>query len=190
MDAAIDLLAPDEGDRVADIGFGGGYALGKLLGRVGPTGQVIGVDPSCAAAARARRRYRRALHDQRLNLSVATMAETHTRAAPHGLSGAISVNTIYYIENLDAALASARNALHAATGSLVLGLGDPGYMARMPFAKFLILRPLTDIFEVLHRNGFGIQTHVRTSDDPRAFHLLRCSPDVWATTSNYDTPQH
>lgn len=44
------------GDRVLDIGCGGGYLTGLLAAAVGPAGRVTGVDPSGPAVSYARRR--------------------------------------------------------------------------------------------------------------------------------------
>ncbi len=44
------------GDRVLDVGCGGGYLARLLAAAVGPGGQVTGVDPSAAAVRYARRR--------------------------------------------------------------------------------------------------------------------------------------
>ena len=51
--AAVDALAPAQGQVVADIGFGGGLGLAMLLDRVGSTGGVHGVDISRVMLDRA-----------------------------------------------------------------------------------------------------------------------------------------
>ena len=52
--AAIDALAPAEGQTVLDIGCGAGQTILQLMDRVGPAGRVIGVDlaPRVLAVAR------------------------------------------------------------------------------------------------------------------------------------------
>jgi SAM-dependent methyltransferase len=42
----VDLLALQPGDIVLDVGCGTGLCFEQLLARIGPTGQVIGVDPA------------------------------------------------------------------------------------------------------------------------------------------------
>src|SRR5262249_51755834 len=51
-----DLSGARPGDRVLDIGCGGGYLAGLLAATVGPAGRVTGVDPSGPAVSYARRR--------------------------------------------------------------------------------------------------------------------------------------
>jgi ubiquinone/menaquinone biosynthesis C-methylase UbiE len=91
--AAVDALAPAPGQVVADIGFGGGLAL--LLDRVGPNGQVHGVDISLAMLDRVRRRQRHAIADRRLVLHEASMTDLPLAAA--SIDAAMTVNTIYFV---------------------------------------------------------------------------------------------
>ena len=44
--AAIEAAAPEKGERVLDVGCGAGTSSLALAARVGPTGQVLGVDIS------------------------------------------------------------------------------------------------------------------------------------------------
>jgi ubiquinone/menaquinone biosynthesis C-methylase UbiE len=53
---AVDLLAPDPGDVVVDVGCGTGATLPHLRERVGPSGTVVGVDFAPGVLARARER--------------------------------------------------------------------------------------------------------------------------------------
>ena len=105
--------------------------------------------------------------------------------AARELTGAISVNTIYYIPGFAESLLRLRRAL-TPRGTLVLGLGDPAYMAGLPFADHLLLRPLDEVIETLAAAGFAITAHTRTSDDPRAFHLLRCTASAAHDETNTD----
>jgi ubiquinone/menaquinone biosynthesis C-methylase UbiE len=73
---AIAQLAPATGATVLDIGCGTGLSFGPLLERVGPTGRVVGVDPSPEMLAQARKRI--ALHGWS---NVAVLEET-AEAAP------------------------------------------------------------------------------------------------------------
>ncbi|MBR1208109.1 MULTISPECIES: class I SAM-dependent methyltransferase [unclassified Bradyrhizobium] len=54
--AAVDRLAPQPGETVADIACGTGFCLPALVQAVGPAGTVIGVEPSRAMLAHARSR--------------------------------------------------------------------------------------------------------------------------------------
>jgi SAM-dependent methyltransferase len=54
--AAMDALAPKRGDTVLDVGCGAGETILQLADRVGPSGQIIGVDlgPRVLSVARER----------------------------------------------------------------------------------------------------------------------------------------
>lgn len=54
--AVIDALAPERGERIVDIGCGPGTTAVLLASRVGPEGEVTGVDISPAMVAAATRR--------------------------------------------------------------------------------------------------------------------------------------
>jgi len=54
--AAMNALAPEPGDTVLDVGCGTGQTILQLAERVGPSGQVIGVDIAPRVLAVARRR--------------------------------------------------------------------------------------------------------------------------------------
>lgn len=60
----LSLLGIAEGDRVLELGFGPGVAVGLAAVAAGPKGQVVGVDHSSVMLAQAERR-NRALIDQR-----------------------------------------------------------------------------------------------------------------------------
>jgi SAM-dependent methyltransferase len=54
--SATALLAPRAGDRLVDVGCGTGDQVRMLAAAVGPTGSVVGIDPSEAMLTEARRR--------------------------------------------------------------------------------------------------------------------------------------
>ena len=51
----VALAGARPGDRVLDVGCGGGYLARKLADAVGPAGRVVGLDPSKTAIAYAQR---------------------------------------------------------------------------------------------------------------------------------------
>ena len=62
---ALDAAAPKSGERAIDIGCGCGATVLALAQRLGPTGQVLGLDVSEPMTARARERIAGAGSDER-----------------------------------------------------------------------------------------------------------------------------
>jgi arsenite methyltransferase len=167
---AVAALAPAPGATVADVGFGGGLGLDLLLDAVGPSGHVIGIDQSRTVIDRATRARGHEVGDGRLTLHLASMLELPLSEG--ALDGAITVNTIYFLEDLDRALAELAR-VTAPSGRLVIGLGDPEAMAREPVTRHgFHLRPVAEVVESAASNGFTLEEHRRTAAGDDAMHLL------------------
>jgi arsenite methyltransferase len=58
------------------------------------------------------------------------------------------------------------------SGTLVVGIGDPGAMAKMPFTAYgFTLRPVTDVIAALERSGFTVERR-ELPNPPIPHHLL------------------
>ncbi|WP_306355813.1 MULTISPECIES: class I SAM-dependent methyltransferase [unclassified Nocardia] len=170
MDGSVDAVSAAPGQRVADIGFGGGHGLRRLLGQVGPTGIVHGVDLSADAIAQAQKTFRNKIRDGRL-----TLHHTSMDALPFddkSLAGVVTVNTVYYIEDepLAASLAEVARVLEPG-GRLVIGAADPAYQAGLPFRDGMISRTPEQIQGFMEAAGFSVTDHRRVGDSDRAFHV-------------------
>lgn len=170
--AAVDAAEPSDGGTVADIGFGGGAGLALLLDRVGSTGVVHGIEISATMLAGARRRFAKQVKDTSLQLHEATMQQL---PLPDGsVDAAVSTNTIYFVDDLDAALSELARVLRPG-GRLALGVGDPAAMAKMPFTKHgFTVRPISEVVESLDRAGFTAVEDRRVGNGSDAFHVLAC----------------
>ena len=167
--AAVDALALTGGETVADIGFGGGLGLDLLLDATGPRGRVHGVEPSTDMLDRARRSRRDVVESGRLELHEATMADLPFADA--ALAGWISVNTVYFMADLDRAFREAARVL-APGGTGVVGIADPAWMGRQPFTRHgFTLRPVADVAAALAATGLDVE-HRTLGDREPVFHLL------------------
>jgi arsenite methyltransferase len=157
---------------VAEIGFGGGAGLALLLDQVGPAGVVHGIEISPTMLAAARRRFDNHVKKGSLHLHEAAM---RLLPLPDGsVDAAMSTNTIYFVEDLGAAMSELARVLRPG-GRLALGVGDPAAMAKMPFTKHgFVLRPVSEIIESLRLAGFTLVEDRRVGDGPDAFHVLAC----------------
>ena len=169
VSAAAQALQPGETAVVADIGFGGGVGLKFLLDGVGPSGSAHGVEMSETMLSQAAGRYRRDIATGRLFLHAGSMAQLPF--ADHALDGAITVNTIYFVAELEEAFRELARVMND-RGRLVIGLADPDVMAKLPFTgQGFRLRPVADVIDALRSTGLTVE-HRQISTDADAPHLL------------------
>jgi arsenite methyltransferase len=168
--AAVAALEVAPGEVAADVGFGGGLGLALLLERAGETGQVHGVDVSDLALSRAARRHRAAVTSGRLFLHPASMTALPLSAG--SVDAIMTVNTIYFVQDLNRAFAEFARVLSGA-GRIVVGIGDPVAMARVPFVQYgFTVRPVSDVLQAMESAGRTVTAHDRVRDGDDAFHLL------------------
>ena len=126
--------------------------------------------------ADARRRFRRELGAGLLQLHQATMARVPL--LDESVDAVVSTNTIYFVADLDDALAEIARVLRPG-GRLALGVGDPQAMADMPFTRHgFILRPVSEVCDHLSGAGFSAIEDHRVGDGDQAPHVIvgRCPP--------------
>ncbi|UGT52657.1 methyltransferase domain-containing protein [Nocardia asteroides] len=167
--AAVEAAAPGPGTTVADIGFGGGVGLTLLLDRIAPGGVVHGVEPSPDMRSRARSVFAHDLASGRLVLDDGSLTALPFEDA--ALDAAITVNTIYFLDDLPAACAELARVLKPG-GAVVVGIGDPAAMAKMPFTPYgFTLRPVDDVVAALTAAGLTV-TQRSLPNPPIPHHLL------------------
>lgn len=168
--AAVDATAAEAGETVADIGFGGGLGLEMLLQRVDSQGTVYGVEIAEDMLTRARARFAEQIAAGSLRLVSGSLL-----ALPlddKSLDAAITVNTVYFVDDLDPACRELARVLRPG-GRAVLGVGDPDAMARLPFTAYgFTLRPIADVIAALKSAGFAKVEHRSRADLPVPHHLL------------------
>jgi ubiquinone/menaquinone biosynthesis C-methylase UbiE len=170
--AAVEALDLTGTEEVADIGFGGGLGLELLLDATRAGGRVHGVEPSRDMLTRARKSHHADVVAGRLTLHEAGMDALPL--ANGTLDGWISLNTLYFVEDLPPALAELRRVL-APAGTGVLGIAEPEWMAQQAFTKHnFTLRPVTDLVAAL--TAAGLLVEQRTMQGSPPFHLLVCRP--------------
>jgi arsenite methyltransferase len=130
---ALELLDLSPGDRVLEVGFGGGGALAKILAR----GHfVAAIDPSEASVCAARRRFGEQLRRGRLRICPACAEKLPFEA--DSFDRALSVNTIYFWADAGRGLREIHRVLKSG-GRLVLGTETrrvPRWAARQGFTYY------------------------------------------------------
>lgn len=148
------------GGVAADIGFGGGAGLRLLVDAVGTGGTVYGVEISGDMLDRARREFRRDLDSDRLRLVEGSLTALPLDDA--ALDAAITVNTLYFLDDLDTVCAELARVLRPG-GRVAIGVGDPDAMRALPMTPYgFRLRPVTDIAAALQRAGLTVDVQSRT----------------------------
>ncbi len=171
---AIEALSLPADAVVADIGFGGAVGLGLLTEEVGAGGQVHGVELSQTMLSSAARRFRREIEAGRLHLHAASM--TQLPLDDDSLDGALTVNTIYFVAELDRALSELARVVKR-SGRVVIGIGDPDAMEKMPFgAHGFTIRPVAEVVDALASAGLTVQDDRRVGAGDDAAHLLIAAP--------------
>ena len=173
VSAAVQALQPDAAAVVADVGFGGGVGLKFLLDSVGQSGRVHGVEVSDTMLSQAARRYRRDIAAGRLALHTGSLMQLPF--ADGALNGVLTVNTIYFIAELEPAFTELARVVGRA-GRIVVGVADPDAMARMPFTGHgFHLRSIPEVIDTLRGARLGVE-HRRISQADDAPHLLIATP--------------
>jgi arsenite methyltransferase len=153
--AAVEATGLRPGQVAADVGFGGGLGLQLLLDRVAPGGRVHGVELSDTMLAAARRRHRGEVADERLSLAKGTLQELPLEDGR--VDGLITVNTLYFVEDLTPAFREIARVLSAG-GRAVIGVADPDWMAKEPVTTHgFRLRPVAELVDGLRAAGLDVR---------------------------------
>ena len=167
--AAVDSAEIARGAVAADIGFGGGIGLQLLLDRVGDDGVVHGIEIADDMLRRARSRFGRNLGSDRLRLSSGSLTELPL--ADNSVDALITLNTVYFISELEAACAELARVLRPG-GRAMIGIGDPDVMARLPFTPHgFTIRPVGEIAATLQNSGLQVEQR-RIDEKPMPRYLF------------------
>ncbi len=147
----IDMLAVRSGERILEIGFGGGVGLSLLAARH-PQARAAAVEISTSMLATARRRFRRALSDGALELHEASVE--HLPWPDQSFDGAYTINCIYFWPEPVVGLREIYRVLRP-SGRLILGVRAQSMLRRGGFADKGFHTPsYDDIATWLGRAGF------------------------------------
>jgi arsenite methyltransferase len=157
LDAAVYWLQPQKGERIIDVGFGGGYALDRVQKRVVPA-RPVGVEISLAMIAAGRERWKDAVELHQADV-IAMPFTTHSADA------VMSVNTIYFWPEPRAALSEIRRVLKPG-GRLVLGVRQKRIMRLSPLTWFgFRLYSVRQLEKLLHDAGFSTEVYEKVKGE-------------------------
>jgi arsenite methyltransferase len=127
IEAAVRALSATSGERIADVGFGGGYELELLAPLVEPA-RMCGVEISEAMIDAAKRHWGEAVEIYRADALSMPFGDSE-------FDGIVSVNTIYFWNDPAAVLREFRRVLKP-TGRLVLGIRKKEFIRWSPVSWF------------------------------------------------------
>ena len=126
IDRAITALELAPHHTVLDVGFGGGQSFPTLL-RVCSQGKVAGVDPAEPMVRRARRIWSREIEAMRLQIEHGSVSSLPWDQ--HRFDRVVTVNTVYFWEDLEAGLHEVRRVL-VPGGAFVISVLPPQTLQR------------------------------------------------------------
>jgi ubiquinone/menaquinone biosynthesis C-methylase UbiE len=139
------------------------------LDRVGDDGVVHGIEIADDMLRRARSRPGRDVGSGRLRLSSGSLTELPID--DNSVDALITVNTVYFVSELDAACAELARVLRPG-GRAVIGIGDRDVMARLPFTPHgFTIRPIGEIAAALENSGLQVEQR-RLDDKPMPRYLF------------------
>jgi len=119
---------------------------------------------------RARSRFAAQVEAGRLRLTDGSL--TAVPLDDDSVDAAITVNTVYFVPELDAACTELARVLRPG-GRVVVGIGDPEAMARLQFTSYgFTLRPVSDVSAALRKAGLDVVEQRRLDDVAIPHHLL------------------
>jgi len=165
---AVDRLEAAAGDRVLDIGFGGGVTFQLLFKRgIG----VAGVDRSPDVISAAEADFSEAIGAGKLELSLGS-----ADSIPFGddtFEGIVTVNTVYFWPDLDAGMREIHRALKPG-GRVVVSIRDGSVMTRVDPSIFTI-RPPAELVAAMEGAGLVDVRSDATADAAR-HHVVARKP--------------
>jgi ubiquinone/menaquinone biosynthesis C-methylase UbiE len=165
-EVALNSLALRPGDRVLEVGFGGGHLLSRMADVI-TDGFLAGVDVSPAMVAFCEKRYRSLVREGKLELRCA-----RAEALPYPsayFSKACSVNSIFYWQNASQAISELWRVL-AEGGMLVLCFTCKGSLEKRGFANSgITLYAADEVQQMMETSGFHPIRMMRASDKHREF---------------------
>jgi len=153
VDRTIELLDPQPKDVVLDIGFGGGYSLVTMAGKV-PRGKVVGVDYSREMVDGAVRMIRAKSLDSRVRVQWGDVADLPFRAG--SFHKVLTVNSLYYWPDLEAGLREIARVLKR-HGRLAAGFRSPASLRPLTrdWEGFALYEP-EEFAGILRETGFDV----------------------------------
>lgn len=171
--ALLDMLAPQPGERVLDVGSGTGHLTAQIAER---GAEVVGLDASLSMVAQARQNF------PKLKFQLADARDFHVEAP---FDAVFSNAALHWVREPEAAIECMARALKPG-GRLVLEMGGQGNIAHIMAATESVLREagykaqhlwyfpsIGEYTSLLEKHGFVVQMAQNFARDSRLEHPER-----------------
>jgi ubiquinone/menaquinone biosynthesis C-methylase UbiE len=150
-ETVLQLLPDPPPGKIMEVGFGGGYLISRMFGKY-PEVQIVGVDHSRYLVRRLQKHLKKQQKSGRLVLKCAPAEDL---PFPDGsFQGICSVNSIFYWDDIPAAVSELRRVLEAG-GWLCLCFTLPESIEDKSFACEIHPVKPDEIRDLLVENGFN-----------------------------------
>ena len=148
---ALRLLDVRPGEKVLEVGFGGGALLAAILSK--RPEQAIGLDISDEMVARGRRRFRREIAKGHASILLGSVEQLPL--ADGAADKACSLNTIYFWKDPEAAMRELARVIRPG-GALVIGIEAPETLRAWPGHRYgFTIREPEEVIALAAEAGFG-----------------------------------
>ena len=165
---AVDRLGASAGDRVLDVGFGGGVIFELLLDR---GVEAAGIDRSAHAVDAVEGSNRAAIEAGRLQVRRGEVESIPFE--DESFDGVVTVNTVYFWPDLGAGLAEVLRVLKPG-GRIVVAVRDGSVMKRVSRDIFTLRAP-EEVLGAISAAGF-VDGRIDTVGDGARHHLVATRP--------------
>ena len=148
---AIEALAPQASDVIAEFGPGNGALSDGLLDTLGKDGKYYGIEFSEVMASAARQRF----EDKACEVDIICGDCMQVKMPEKHLDAAMAVNFLYFIDDLDGYFSHVTKWMKPGARA-VYGIRSEKSLSAMPFVEYgFNVRSVDEIKESMRNNGFS-----------------------------------
>jgi ubiquinone/menaquinone biosynthesis C-methylase UbiE len=168
-DSVFEALHIEPGDRILEIGFGGGYLISRLIKKI-TNGKVVGVDISKDIVRAGQIKFERFIKNGKMELKCAK-AETLPFPAKF-FTKVCSINSIFYWESINDAFSEMYRVLEQDGEVVICFTSKKSLEKKKLLADCIKLYDKEDVVKILHKSGFRQIEDQKAADKHREYFCI------------------